>query len=160
MDLMKSLEILGLMGTGQNLDFMEGKCLEREQVRKAYLKKALKVHPDKQRDQTVRSTEEFTLLHEAYCIAMKHCDDVTLDEKTDLDILMRAFRGEDVGAALRQAGVFQPDPLFGIDLNIHFNSMKSENACKDIEERKERMRQHIEEIFSECNKEDSSEEGD
>lgn len=150
-DLTTALEILGL-----------DVCAEKEQVRKAYLRKALQVHPDKKRLYKVMYPEEemgadmedsgpdeeaFTRLHNAYCVAMEHCSDGTWVK--DQDVLMRAFRGHDVEADLRRAGVFRPDPMFGIDMKVPFHTVT--RSQESDEEMKERMKKHIEDMFPECN---------
>lgn len=135
-DLKTALKILGI-----------DSCLGKEEIRKAYLKKALVVHPDKQQ-QPASSAEAFTRLHNAYCVAMEHCSDHG-DETYVIqdDVLMRAFRGEDVDADLRRAGVFRPDPMFGIDVHVPFQSLH-ELKCDD-DATKENMRKTIEELLHE-----------
>ena len=137
-DLETALQILGI----------DSSCLEKEEIRKAYLKQALVVHPDKQQQQQPGSSAEaFTRLHNAYCVAMEHCSDGTWVK--DQDVLMRAFRGHDVEADLRRAGVFRPDPMFGIDMKVPFHTVT--RSQESDEEMKERMKKHIEDMFPECN---------
>lgn len=138
-DLETALKILGI------------DCLEKEEIRKAYLKKALVVHPDKQQQGTSSSlpasnAEAFTKLHNAYCVAMEHCSNIDETYVIQDDVLMRAFRGEDVDADLRRAGVFRPDPMFGIDVRVPFQSLH-ELKCDDAT--KENMRKTIEELLHE-----------
>lgn len=136
-DLASALDILGIQ------------CLEKKEIRKAYLRKALQVHPDKQKncsseDEEKRATLAFARLHDAYCTAMEHCSHGTWIQ--DDDVLMRAFRGEDVEAELRRAGVFRPDPMFGINVGVPFHPVIHSHACDDAA--KEKLKADIEDILA------------
>lgn len=138
-DLETALDILGITR------------LEKKDIRKAYLRKALQVHPDKHKnfsseDEEKRATADFARLHDAYCLAMEHCSHDTWVHHDDDDILMRAFRGEDVEDELRRAGVFRPDPMFGINVSVPFHATSHSRACDDAA--KEKMRTYIEDILS------------
>jgi hypothetical protein len=88
MDLERALNILGHRDE-------EIPCARS--VRRAYLKQALKIHPDKQHTTEGRKAS------------------TAIDE-----ILKRAFEGMDVEDDLAALGVFRPDPMFGVDHRVSF----------------------------------------
>lgn len=131
------------------LDILVITRLEKMDIRKAYLRKTLEVHPDKHKnfsseDEKNRATADFARLHDAYCLAMQHCSHGAWVQHDD--VLMRAFRGEDVDDELRRAGVFRPDPMFGINVSVPFHPATHSHACDDAT--KEKMRADIEDILS------------
>lgn len=132
------------------LDILGIECQSKESIRKAYLKKALEVHPDKQNrvlagDEKQQADSAFATLHDAYCVAMEHCSKGTWVQ--DEDVLVRAFRGEDVDSELRRAGVFRPDPMFGINVNVPFHTLTQQCDSVDDDAR-EKIRKELEDILS------------
>jgi hypothetical protein len=119
MDLERALNILGHRDE-------EIPCARS--VRRAYLKQALKIHPDKQHTTEGRkaSTEAFAQLRQAYDVATRELRIKEQDEEAARsvaaidEILKRAFEGMDVEDDLAALGVFRPDPMFGVDHRVSF----------------------------------------
>ena len=130
MDVAEALRVLGL--PGDDVD-------EKQSVRRAYLRRALEVHPDVSSRRgsglgpsadsgstTNRSsdTASFQRLREAYEVALGHVagrdKNGGFDSEEEDDLLMRAFRGEDVRAALARRGGWRPGEAFGVDLGVRW----------------------------------------
>lgn len=92
-------------------------------VRRAYLRKALDLHPDRQRTEEDRrkAHEDFVRLREAYDVVMQH-EGLQGDVDGNMnDVLLRAFQGENVEQYL--AGMKnRPSDMFGIDLTVPFDA--------------------------------------
>ncbi|KAI8100446.1 hypothetical protein M9435_006930 [Picochlorum sp. BPE23] len=83
-------------------------------IRKAYLRRALELHPDRQRTEQdkQRANEAFVRLREAYEMVLM--DQYPESTKGDVDPT-RAFFSQGDSRAVR------PDDMFGIDLTVHFD---------------------------------------
>ena len=130
MDVAEAYRVLGLSG-----DDSDGK----QSVRRAYLRRALEVHPDVSSrrgsgpdpsggrgstNQSESDTASFQRLREAYEVALGHVEDRnrtgSFNACEEDDLLMRAFRGEDVRAALARRGGWRPGDAFGVDLGVRW----------------------------------------
>lgn len=142
MDVAEALRVLGLshdLYPGGNTTSTED---EKRSVRRAYLRRALEVHPDREARCSERrgdegeggrttegkndttTTASFQRLREAYEVALRHVDEgggggEKQGDDFD-DLLMRAFRGEDVRAALARRGGWRPGEEFGVDLDVRW----------------------------------------
>jgi hypothetical protein len=142
MDVAEALRVLGLshdLYPGGNTTSTED---EKRSVRRAYLRRALEVHPDREARCSERRGDEgdggrttegkneeskkeskkesFQRLREAYEVALRHVDDGEKQGDDFDDLLMRAFRGEDVRAALARRGGWRPGEEFGVDLDVRW----------------------------------------
>lgn len=123
-----------------------------QSVRSAYLKQALKIHPDKQQTPEGRkaSTEAFAQLHEAYDVAIKELRLQEQDAEAARsvaamdEILKRAFQGMDVEDDLAALGVFRPDPMFGVDPHVSFETHQPRDQHIDPELLQEKLEKLLE----------------
>lgn len=97
------------------------------QLRKAFLRAALRAHPDKNRDDLLAATR-FQRLAAAYDQLLRAGHDAAAAQQSAdhhgalVELLRQALQGQDVEAALQRLGAFRPPPEFGVDLNITFDS--------------------------------------
>jgi hypothetical protein len=114
---MRVAEALRVLGLDAGPDGVDARS-----VRQSYLRRALEVHPDKRG--AGAGDGEFQRVKEAYDVAMSHVgggggegggggDAIDID--VDDDLLMRAFRGEDVREELARRGGWRPGDAFGVD---------------------------------------------
>ena len=137
MDRDEALRVLGLPTGG------DSGAVDARAIRKAYLRRALEVHPDKRSTAGAEvggdGDEAFLRVRRAYEVALRGCqadgtdgidgvngmngmngDDDEIMEMDD--ILVRAFRGEDVREALERRGGWRPGDDFGIDLEARWGA--------------------------------------
>lgn len=105
MDYQTALSILGISDTA---------ATSVSKIRKAYLRRAMELHPDRQRTEQdkQRANEAFVRLREAYEMVLM--DQYPESTKADAD-LTRAFFFQGDPMAVR------PDDMFGIDLSVRFD---------------------------------------
>jgi hypothetical protein len=118
---MRQDEAQALLGIGHGAP-----SLTAADLRRHYLRAALSLHPDKNREDE-QAGQRFAQLKEAYdlLLGVRHDQEVVRCESVRtssmLEILTRALSGKDVEAELRRLGVHRPSPLFGIDLTVPFD---------------------------------------
>eukprot|EP00204_Picochlorum_oklahomense_P002845 CAMPEP_0118798388 /NCGR_PEP_ID=MMETSP1161-20130426/799_1 /TAXON_ID=249345 /ORGANISM="Picochlorum oklahomensis, Strain CCMP2329" /LENGTH=156 /DNA_ID=CAMNT_0006725799 /DNA_START=135 /DNA_END=605 /DNA_ORIENTATION=- len=139
MDYRTALSILGISDTATT---------SISKIRKAYLRRALELHPDRQRtDQDrQRANEAFVRLREAYEMVLM--DQYPESTKEDVD-LTRAFFPQGDSRAVR------PNDMFGIDLTVPFDP----HAQMDDEQRaraESLLREWLEEEISCASDDDAS----
>lgn len=129
MDLVEALRVLGLSDDNDDV-------ATRQSVRRAYLRRALEVHPDASSrrgagrasssdEASSDDTASFQRLREAYEVALGHLEGRGGGEDGDGigaedDVLMRAWRGEDVRASLARRGGWRPGEAFGVDFGVRW----------------------------------------
>ncbi len=103
MDYITALSILGISDTATT---------SFSKVRKAYLKRALELHPDRQRteEDKRKANEAFVRLREAYDMVLRERYPESMEDA-------RAFlQGEEP-----HVRTGRPNGMFGIDLSVHFD---------------------------------------
>lgn len=125
MDVKQAIQILGI-DVGE-----DSRLLTVAKIRKHYLRAALQTHPDKKQN-SKNSSEDFIKLQEAYRILLQHSNldddndqleqnDPSLNDDEINAIVKLAFQGKNIDAYIKKYNIYQPHPMFGIDLTIPFH---------------------------------------
>ena len=103
------------------------------ELRKAFLRAALRAHPDKNLDDPLAASR-FQRLAAAYDQLLRAGHDAAAAQQSAdhhgalVELLRQALQGQDVEAALQRLGVFRPPPGFGVDPSVMFDS-RLPDAC-------------------------------
>lgn len=132
MDYQTALSILGISDTATT---------SVSKIRKAYLRRALELHPDRQRTEQdkQRANEAFVRLREAYEMVLM--DQYPESTKEDAD-LTRAYFFQGDPMAVR------PDDMFGIDLSVRFDPHARMMNDEQRAEAESMLREWLEETSS------------